>query len=49
MYYRYETLLKQAGVKADPAVVAALLWCAFLTVVFLAASVVPWLCRMVTK
>ena len=49
MYYRYETLLKQAGVKADPAVVAALLWCAFLTVVLVAGVLIPVIRQAVTK
>ena len=49
MYYRYETLLKQAGVKADPAVVAALLWCAFLAVVLVAAVIIPVIRQAVTK
>ena len=47
--YRYETFLKDARVKADPATVWALLWCAFLAVVFVAAVVIPVIRQAVTK
>ena len=47
--YRYEKLLEDARVKADPATVWALLWCAFLAVVFVAAVVIPVIRQAVTK